>query len=153
MSNVDKLSGGGGDARGPRAGSREPATPRTPCIVAGLLRDQPELTLLTKAASGLARIELVDDRLTLVSNVVALRPVALVLPAFDAARVSTAPLVLRLRREVPTVTVILLACQPSGAGQPILRALQAGAHVLAAGTPRDLAEVLAGLLRAREGNP
>ncbi len=145
-------SGGRGGVRGLRSGSREPsATPRS-CIVGGLLRDQPELTVLTKAVSGIARLELVDDRVTLVSNVVALRPAALVLPAFDAARVSTAPLVLRLRREVPTVAVILFACQPSGAGQPILRAVQAGAHVVAACAARELGEMLAELLRSRGAN-
>ena len=153
MSNGSKLPASGRDGvRGPRPSSRETSTTQPSCVVGGLLRDQPELTLLTKAASGMARIELVDDRLTLVSNVVALRPAALVLPAFDAARVSTAPLVLRLRREVPAVTVIVLACQPSGAGQPMLRAVQAGAHVLAACTPRDLAQVLTSVLEARKGN-
>jgi len=120
-------------------------------VLAGLLGDQPELALVAKAVGGTARIELVEDRLAIVSTVVALRPTVLILPPFDADRTSTAPLILRVRREAPGVAVLVLACHPAGAGQPLLRAVQAGAHVVAGATARELEDVLVGLLRPGSG--
>ena len=117
-----------------------------PCVVAGLLRGQPELTLLTKAASGLAKIELVQDRFALVSTVLATRPGVLVIPPFDADHTSTAPLVLRVRREAPGVAVLVLSNHPGGAGQPMVRAAQAGAHVITLPTATQLHEALTSLL-------
>jgi hypothetical protein len=135
-------------ARTPRRSGRSPepsdATPR--CVVGGLLRGQPELALLVKAAAGVGRLELVDDRLALVSTVLACRPGVLVVPPFDDARISTAPLVLRVRREAPDMGVLLIAGQPSGAGQPILRAAQAGALVIAAPTADAVRRALKALL-------
>ena len=95
----------------------------------------------------MARVELVDDRLTIVSSVLASRPKALVLPPFDADKTSTAPLVLRVRREAPHVAVLILASHPSGAGRPMLRAAQAGAHVITCPTATQLHRALASLLR------
>jgi hypothetical protein len=117
-------------------------------VVGGLLRGQPELALLAKAASGLATIELVNDRFSVVSRVLASRPGALVLPPFDSDHTSTAPLVLRVRREAPSVAVLVLANHPGGAGQPILRAVQAGAHVLTSPSVAELRAALSGLLES-----
>jgi hypothetical protein len=122
---------------------------RLPCVVGGLLRGQPELTLLTKATAGVAKIELVDDRFTLVSKVLASRPGVLVLPPFDTDRTSTAPLVLRVRREAPDVAVLILSSHPAGAGQPMVRAIQAGAYVITAPTGAELHAALASLLEPR----
>jgi len=107
---------------------------------------QPELTLLAKAAAGVARIELVDDRFALVSTILASRPGALVLPPFDTNRTSTFPLVLRVRREAPHVAVLLLSSHPGGAGQPMLRAAEAGAHVITSPTAGELRAALASVL-------
>ncbi|MFN2566705.1 MAG: hypothetical protein ABR499_17045 [Gemmatimonadaceae bacterium] len=121
-----------------------------PCVIGALLRGQPELTLLTKAAAAnVARLELVDDRFALVSTIVAARPAALVLPPFDADHTSTAPLVLRVRREAPGVAVLVVSGHPGGAGQPILRAAQAGAHVITSPTASELREVLTVLLEPK----
>jgi hypothetical protein len=120
-----------------------------PCVVGALLRGQPELALLAKAAAGLARIELVDDRFALLSTLLAARPGALVLPPFDTERTSTAPLVLRARREAPGVAVLVLSSHPSGAGQPMLRAAQVGAHVITSPTAAELRTALASLLDPR----
>jgi len=92
--------------------------------------------------AGAVRVEFVDERLALLSAVLAFRPGALVLPPFDVRRISTAPLVLRVRREAPAVTVIVLAAHPSGAGQPLLRAVQAGATVLTSRSAEELRETL-----------
>lgn len=117
-----------------------------PCVVGGLLRGQAELALLTKAAAGVAKIELVDDRFALVSTVLASRPGVLVVPPFDTERTSTAPLVLRVRREAPAVAVLVLSSHPGGAGQPMVRAAQAGAHVITSPTAGELHKALASLL-------
>ena len=137
-----------------RAGRSRAVEPRTsgpqasplPCIVGGLLAGQPEHALLLKATAGAARVELVDERLALLSAVLAFRPGALVLPPFDVQRTSTAPLVLRARREAPAVTVVVLAAHPAGAGQPLLRAVQAGATVLTAPTAEQLRGALLTIL-------
>jgi hypothetical protein len=118
-------------------------------VIGGLLRGQPELALLQKAVAGLATIELVDDRYALVSTVLATRPGAIVLPPYDSDRTSTAPLVLRVRREVPTVPVLVISAHPRAAGQPMLRAVQAGAHVIAAPTAADLHAALVSLLESK----
>jgi hypothetical protein len=114
-----------------------------------LLRGQPELALLEKAAAGIASIELVDDRFALLSTVMASRPGALVLPPYDNDRTSTAPLVLRMRREIPSVPVLVISSHPAGAGQPMLRAVQAGAHVIAAPSAAELHAALASLLESK----
>jgi hypothetical protein len=119
-------------------------------VIGGLLRGQAELTLLAKAAAGLARIELVDDRFALVSTIQACRPGVLVLPPFDLDHISTAPLVFRVRREAPSVAVLLLSSHPAGAGQPMLRAAQAGAHVITSPTPAELRAALEDLLHLQE---
>ncbi len=119
-------------------------------MVGGLLRGQPELALLTKAAAGVAKLELVDDRFALVSTVLASRPSVLVLPPFDAEHTSTAPLVLRVRREVPDAAVLVLSCHPAGAGQPMVRAIQAGAYVITSPTGAELHAALTSLLEPRE---
>ena len=77
------------------------------------------------------------------------RPGALVLPPYDSDHTSTAPLVLRMRREVPSVPVLVVASHPGGAGQPMLRAAQAGAHVIAAPTAAELQIALASLLEPK----
>ena len=118
-------------------------------VVGGLLRGQPELALLQKAAAGIASIELVDDRFALLSTVMATRPGVLVLPPYDSDHTSTAPLVLRMRREVPSVPVLVVSSHPGGAGQPLLRAVQAGAHVIAAPTAAELQAALASLLEPK----
>ena len=118
-------------------------------VVGGLLRGQPELALLQKAAAGIASIELVDDRFALLSTVMATRPGVLVLPPYDSDHTSTAPLVLRMRREVPSVPVLVVSSHPGGAGQPMLRAVQAGAHVIAAPTAAELQAALASLLEPK----
>ena len=115
-------------------------------VVGGLLRGQPELALLQKAAAGIASIELVDDRFALLSTIMTTRPGVLVLPPYDSDHTSTAPLVLRMRREVPSVPVLVVSSHPGGAGQPMLRAVQAGAHVIAAPTAAELQAALASLL-------
>jgi hypothetical protein len=106
------------------------------------------MTILLKAAVNVARVQLVDDRLSLVSSVLATRPAVLVLPPFDAAHTSTAPLVLRVRREAPGVAILVIACHPAGAGQPMLRAVQAGARIVPSATAEELREMLVGLLGA-----
>ena len=121
-------------------------------VIGGLLRGQPELALLQKAAVGIATIELVDDRFALLSTVMATRPGVLVLPPYDSDHTSTAPLVLRMRREVPSVPVLVVASHPGGAGQPMLRAVQAGAHVIAAPTAAELHTALASLLEPKGVN-
>ncbi|MDQ3995554.1 MAG: hypothetical protein M3303_00890 [Gemmatimonadota bacterium] len=122
---------------------------RLPGVVGGLLRGQPELALLTKAAAGVAKIQLVDDRFAIVSTVMASRPGVLVLPPFDADHTSTAPLVLRVRREVPDVAVLVLSSHPAGAGQPMVRAIQAGAYVITSPSGVELHAALASLLEPR----
>jgi hypothetical protein len=96
--------------------------------------------------SGLARIELVDDRLALVSTVLASRPSALLIPPFDSEHTSTAPLVLRVRREAPGVAVFIVSSHPGGGGQPILRAVQAGAQAIASPTVAELRAALGSFL-------
>jgi hypothetical protein len=141
--------------RTPSRSASQPATSADahgtalPYVVGGLLRGQPELSLLTKAATGVAKIELVDDRFALVSSVLATRPGALVLPPFDTDHTSTTPLVLRVRREAPGVAVLVLSSHPGGAGQPMVRAVQAGAHVITSPTAAQLHEALASLLEPR----
>jgi hypothetical protein len=93
----------------------------------------------------MARLELVDDRLALVSTVLSAHPAAVVMPPFDAAHVSTAPLVLRLRREAPGVAVLVVAANPAGAGQPILRAVQAGARTFTCPTVAELRDAVRSL--------
>jgi hypothetical protein len=119
-------------------------------VVGALLHGQPELALLTKAAAGVAKLELVDDRFAIVSAVLASRPSVLVLPPFDTEHISTAPLVLRVRREVPDVAVLVLSSRPAGAGQPIARAAQAGAHVITSPTGAELHQALGSLLEPRD---
>jgi hypothetical protein len=131
------------------AKSLESTVGDAPRVVGGLLRGQPELALVVKAAQGLARLDLVDDRLVLVSSVIAARPGALVLPPFDADRTSTAPLVLRMRREAPGIPVVVISGQPRAVGQPLLRAAQAGAQVITAPTAPELHDALAALLKSR----
>jgi hypothetical protein len=133
------------------AAAPEPHGTNLPHIVGGLLRGQPELQLLTEAAAGVARLELVDDRFALVSALLASRPDALVVPPFDADRTSTAPLVLRVRREVPDLAVVILSSHPAGAGQPMLRAAQAGAHVITSPTATELQAALNTLLESQPG--
>lgn len=123
--------------------------PNARSVVGGLLRGQPELTLLQKAAADLATIELVEDRYALLATVLSVRPGALVLPPYDGDRTSTAPLVLRMRREAPSVPVLVISSHPRGAGQPMLRAVQAGAHVIAAPTTAELHAALASLLESK----
>jgi hypothetical protein len=72
-----------------------------------------------------------------------------VLPPFDSEHTSTAPLVLRVRREAPSVAVLVLSSHPRGAGQPMVRAAQAGAHVITSPTAAELHGALATLLEPR----
>jgi hypothetical protein len=130
----------------------DPHGTNLPHIVGGLLRGQPELRLLTEAAAGVARLEIVDDRFALVSSLLTSRPDALVVPPFDADHTSTAPLVLRVRREAPDVAVVILSSHPAGAGQPMLRAAQAGAHVITSPTAAELQAVLSTLLESQAGD-
>ena len=123
-----------------------------PQVVGGLLRGQAELTLLTKAAAGVAKIELVDDRFAIVSTVLANRPGVLVLPPFDVERTSTAPLVLRVRREAPAIAVLVVSSNPAGAGQPMVRAAQAGAHVITSPTAAELHQALSSLLKPQDAD-
>jgi len=102
--------------------------------------------MLNKAAAGVAAIELVDDRFALISRILATRPGAVVLPPYDREHTSTAPLVVRVRREAPTVAVLVISSHPAGAGQPMLRAVQAGAHVIASPTNAELHAALLSLL-------
>jgi MinD superfamily P-loop ATPase len=118
-------------------------------VIGALLRGQTELGLLVKAAAGVAHLELVNDRFALVTTVLASRPDALVLPPFDTDRTSTAPLVLRVRREVPDVAVVILSSHPGGAGQPMVRAIQAGAYVITSPTAAELHAALSALLESR----
>lgn len=138
-------------ARSARPAAKSPQSrgATLPCVIAGLLRGQPELALLAKAAAGMARIELVDDRFALVSAVLASRPGAVVLPPFDTDRTSTAPVLLRVRREAPDVAVLVLSSHPAGAGQPMLRAAQAGAYVITSPTAAELHAALASFLESR----
>jgi len=133
-----------------RLAASGPHVTTLPRVVGALLRGQPELRLVADATAGVAKLELVDDRVALVSTVLAARPAALVIPPFDVARISTAPLVLRVRREVPDVAVLVLSNHPAGAGQPMVRAVQAGAHVVTAPTATELHEILASLLVGSE---
>jgi hypothetical protein len=133
----------------PRSTGPRPAP--QPCIVGGLLSGQVEHALVRKAAAGIARVELVDDRLALLSAVLAFRPGALVLPPFDVGRTSTAPLVLRVRREAPAVAVVVLAAHPAGSGQPLIRAVHAGALVLTSPTADQLREALVEVLPGEAG--
>ncbi len=126
-----------------------PHGPTLPCVVGALLHGQPELRLVTEAVAGVAELELVDDRFALVPTITASRPVVLVVPPFDADRTSTAPLVLRVRREVPGLAVLVVSSHPAGAGQPMLRAVQAGAHVITSPTAAELHAALASLLEPR----
>ena len=134
--------------------ARSPDAPRAalPQVVGGLLRGQAELALLTKAAAGVAKIELVDDRFAIVSTVLASRPGVLVLPPFDFERTSTAPLVLRVRREAPAIAVLVVSSNPGGAGQPMVRAAQAGAHVITSPTAAELHEALSSLLKPQDAD-
>lgn len=125
---------------------------RSRSVVGGLLRGQPELALLQKAAAGVATIELVEDRYALLSTALTRRPGAIVLPPYDIDHTSTAPLVLRMRREVPSIPVLVISSHPGGAGQPMLRAVQAGAHVIAAPTAAELHAALASLLEPQGMN-
>lgn len=136
------------------AAARSPDAPRAalPQVVGGLLRGQAELALLTKAAAGVAKIELVDDRFAIVSTVLANRPGVLVLPPFDFERTSTAPLVLRVRREAPAIAVLVVSSNPGGAGQPMVRAVQAGAHVITSPTAAELHEALSSLLKPQDAD-
>jgi hypothetical protein len=118
-------------------------------VLGALLRGQPELRLVTEAVAGLARLELVDQRLAVVSTALRRRPGALVVAPFDSARVSTVPLVLRLRREAPDVAVLVVSNFPAGAGQPILRAVQAGAHAVTSPSNTELRAVISSLLDSR----
>jgi len=102
--------------------------------------------MLNKAAAGVAAIDLVDDRFALMSTILATRPGAVVLPPYDSEHTSTAPLVVRVRREAPSVAVLVISSHPAGAGQPILRAVQAGAHVIASPTTAELHAALVSLL-------
>jgi hypothetical protein len=121
-----------------------------PRILGALLRGQPEQALLIRAAAGMARLKLVNDRVTLVTTILSYRPHALVLPPFDADRTTTAPLVLRVRREAPEIAVLVLSSHPAGAGQPLLRAAQAGAHILTSASAAELHTALASLFQSRE---
>lgn len=122
-----------------------------PCVVGGFLRGQPELALVVKAAAGLASVALIDDRLALVSTVLAFRPGALVIRPFDADQTSTAPLVLRVRREAPDVAILVVSSHPRGAGQPMLRAVQVGAQAIALPTVAELRAALGSLLQPPVG--
>jgi hypothetical protein len=144
--------GYGTPSQTPSASHRAASAGPLPRVVGGLLRGQPEMAILLKAATNVARVDLVDDRLALVSTVLATRPAALVLPPFDEAHTSTAPLVLRVRRDAPGIAVLVVACHPGGAGQPFLRAVQAGARVIPAATAEQLREALVGLFGPRDGS-
>ena len=131
----------------PQSSASSRAAP--PSVIGALLRGQPELTLLKKAAAGMATIQLVDDRFALLSTILATRPAALVLPPYDEKRTSTAPLVLRVRREAPQVEVLVISTHPAGAGRPMLRSAQAGARVIASPTAAELQATLVELLEPR----
>ena len=132
--------------RAPEPRSRAEAGPY---VLGALLRGQPELRLLADAVAGLARLQLVDQRLAVVSTVLRQRPATVVVAPFDSARVSTAPLVVRLRREAPDVAVLVVSSFPAGAGQPILRAVQAGAHAVTSPSDTELRAVISSLLESR----
>ena len=88
----------------------------------------------------------VTDRARIVSQAVALRPVAVVLPVRDTHGVTTAPLVARLRTEVPDVRAITL-WNPERDRDSLVEAIRAGGELVSVSSASDLTDALRGLRR------
>jgi hypothetical protein len=107
---------------------------REPVVLGALLGRRRERSLLVDWRGARPRLEFVDDRLGLLRAVRRMDVRVVVLPLFDQHGVPTAPLVERLKRELPHVGVILLTLQPNGSGIALLSAVRAGGTPLVAPT-------------------
>ena len=89
----------------------------------------------------------VDDRTRVVAEAVAMRPVAVMLPARDRHGMTTAPLVSRLRAELPDVRAITL-WHAERDRDSLVESIRAGGEIVPIRTTADLAAVVRGLSRS-----
>lgn len=103
--------------------------------------------LLEKSQDVEARIQFVDERSSFAQLVASMRPHAVFLPPADANGVPSAPMIERLRLEVPDIHIVVLA-HTSESSREIASAIRCGAQIAVLGEQRDLRAVFAGLGRS-----
>src|SRR5690242_10277721 len=81
--------------------------PHLPTIAAGLFQGRPERLLISPDVLRPYAVLHLTDRGRLVTDIIARRPVVLLLPPLDMRGLPNSPLVERVRREAPDVVVAL----------------------------------------------
>lgn len=103
--------------------------------------------LLEKAQNVEARIQFIDERSSFAQLVATMRPNAVLLPPVDAHGVPSAPMIERLRAEVPDINIVVLA-HTSASSSGIASAIRVGAHIALVREHKDLRAVIAALRRS-----
>lgn len=127
--------------------------PNSSSVVAACFQGLAEYALLHRLGSsptGLT-IVFVDDRIRLTRYAISRHPAVVVFPSLDRHGSSCAPLIARLRSELPDVMVVVLL-QRGGAVKGVPEAIRAGAVVHQWSTAEELGSVVQSL-RAGASSP
>jgi hypothetical protein len=111
-------------------------------IMAWGLDDLPERHLLNEAASGLAEVEYLSGRASLVNRVAQSRPAILVVPTADARGASTGAAAGHARDASPDLLAVMLVTGRPGAFRAIPEAVRADARVTCASTAKELRDII-----------
>src|SRR2546423_14754698 len=99
---------------------RQPAA----TVVAACFGERPERAWLDGLAADGLSLTFVENRVALITRVVALRPRAVLFPVRDAQGVLSAPLISRLREHLPDARVLLLIA-PGSSSSGLAEAIRA----------------------------
>jgi hypothetical protein len=104
--------------------------------------DLPERHLLNDAAEGLAEVEYLSGRASLVERVAQSRPAILVVPTADSRGASTGVAAGHAREASPDLLAVMLVTGRPGAFRAIPEAVRAGARVTCASTAAELRDII-----------
>jgi hypothetical protein len=111
-------------------------------IMAWAFDDLPERHLLNDAAEGLAEVEYLSGRASLVERVAQSRPAILVVPTADSRGASTGIATGHARKAAPDLLAVMLVTGRPGAYRAIPEAVRAGSRIMCASTAAELRNVI-----------
>ena len=130
------------------ARERADREPRALRVLGALLGDSAEEVLLRQAIRPPIAFRRVENRLRVLEAVREHAPDVVVFAVQDRNRLPTAPLISECARVRPGIRIVLLCAAPPPRGGVILAAARAGARVLVAPTPNELASLLERIARS-----
>jgi len=122
--------------------------PRVLRVLGALLGESAEDALLQQAIRPPIAFRRVENRFRVLEAVREHSPDVVVFAVQDRNRLPTAPLISECARARPGIRIVLLCAAPPPRGGVILAAARAGARVLVAPTPNELAAILERIARS-----